>query len=125
MKTLRQIHLYLGCIFAPLIIYFALSGAWQVFGWHDLPKDSPPTWSQSLLHEISMPHTHSKLPGSPKDAADSEAFSAFAFVMGLGMVITAVLGVVLALRFTKSKRLVFICIFGGLVLPVVLLFVRG
>lgn len=32
MKKLRSIHLYLGCIFAPLLLFFAVSGIWQVLG---------------------------------------------------------------------------------------------
>jgi len=32
MQKLRQIHLYLGCFFAPMILFFALSGVWQEFG---------------------------------------------------------------------------------------------
>lgn len=125
MKTLRQIHLYLGCVFAPLIIYFALSGAWQVFGWHDLPKDQAPSWSQKVLHEISKPHTHSTLPGSPPKAEESDAFSAFALVMGLGLVSTTLMGVVLAHRFGKSKKLVWASMICGLVLPIILLFIKG
>ena len=32
MQKLRSIHLYLGCIFAPLLVFFAISGIWQTLG---------------------------------------------------------------------------------------------
>ncbi len=32
MKNLRSLHLYLGCIFAPLLLFFAASGIWQTLG---------------------------------------------------------------------------------------------
>ena len=47
MKTLRTLHLYLGCIFAPILIFFAVSGLWQTMGWtlDDVPQavNSPST----------------------------------------------------------------------------------
>src|ERR1043166_1068136 len=34
MTKLRTIHLYLGCTFAPMVLFFAISGFWQVLGLH-------------------------------------------------------------------------------------------
>lgn len=35
MKKLRQIHLYLGVLFAPSILFFAFTGAYQTFRWNE------------------------------------------------------------------------------------------
>ena len=32
MNFLRRIHLYLGCFFAPMLVFFSISGIWQVYG---------------------------------------------------------------------------------------------
>ena len=89
MKTLRQIHLYLGCIFSPMIIYFSVSGAWQVFRFSDVPKNQPPSAIRSFLHELSKPHTDSTLPSLSPKTESSTAFNWLALSMGLGMVATA------------------------------------
>ena len=34
MKWIRTLHQCLGCLFAPLLIFFCASGAWQLFGLH-------------------------------------------------------------------------------------------
>ena len=34
MNRLRQLHLHLGCLFAPLFAFFAVSGLWQTYGLH-------------------------------------------------------------------------------------------
>src|SRR5688572_28393334 len=34
MKKLRSLHLYLGCVFAPMLLFFAMSGIWQSLGLH-------------------------------------------------------------------------------------------
>src|SRR6266513_2469552 len=39
MKSLRSLHLFLGCLFAPMLIFFAVTGSWQLFNWHESKKD--------------------------------------------------------------------------------------
>ena len=35
MKSVRRIHAWLGVLFAPTIIFFALTGTLQMYGLHD------------------------------------------------------------------------------------------
>jgi hypothetical protein len=56
LKHARQWHLYLGTLFAPSILFFALTGALQLFGLHEgHPGEAyqPPTWVAELgsLHK--------------------------------------------------------------------------
>jgi hypothetical protein len=124
MRTLRQLHLYLGCLFAPLIIYFSLSGAWQVFRLNDLPKNEAPSSINSVLNELSKPHKSSTLPGSNPKTERSMAFNVIASLMGLGMITTASIGVLIALRQSRSPRKAAICVVMGIVLPLCLLCLR-
>ncbi len=124
MKTVRQIHLYLGCFFAPLIIYFSLSGAWQVFRLNDIPKNETPMVVRSVLHELSKPHTHSTLPESNPKTESSAAFSWIAAIMGLGLVATTSLGIIIAVRSDRSARLAWLCLALGVAFPVLFLFLR-
>jgi len=60
MKLIRKLHLYLGCLFAPLIIFFSITGAWQTFNFHEGSKDktyTPPAWV-SVLSETPDVWTH-------------------------------------------------------------------
>ena len=41
MKKIRQLHSYLGVLFAPSIIFFALSGAFQTFRWQKTVRRAP------------------------------------------------------------------------------------
>jgi hypothetical protein len=125
-KSLRQIHLYLGCIFAPLILYFALSGAWQIFRLNDVEKNetAKPTLINSILHGLSNPHTHSTLPGLNPKTDQSVAFNWIAFFMSLGIVVTTFIGLILAFRMNRSKTLVVLCLVLGIFIPVVLLYLH-
>ena len=58
MKFLRRIHLYLGCVFAPLLVMFATSGAWQTFQLHrGRPGYDPP----NILIQVSSVHEAQRL----------------------------------------------------------------
>ena len=55
----RQVHLYLGAFFGPSIIFFAFSGAFQLFGLHDSHSGStykPPVWIQKMdsVHQLQV-----------------------------------------------------------------------
>ena len=50
-KVMRNIHLYLGVFFAPLLMFFLISGSWQTFDLHEASKDGsykPPAIIKSL-----------------------------------------------------------------------------
>jgi uncharacterized iron-regulated membrane protein len=122
MKAVRQLHLYLGAFCAPLIVYFCLSGAWQVFGFHDIPRGEPGTPSQRFFHAMSMPHTHSTLPGGNPRQDHSRIFDFAASLTALIMIASALLGLVLAWRFTKSPALVVGFFVAGALIPALFLF---
>src|SRR6478672_8450976 len=61
MQKLRSLHLYLGCLFAPLLLFFALSGIWQTLG-----------WNTPLLQKLSSLHTE-PLEGSLRTWKSSHA----------------------------------------------------
>lgn len=114
MKFLRQIHLYLGCVFAPALIFFAVSGAWQLFGFHLFTKDGSytPPHTVALLSSI---HQYQHLTGTP--ARSGTPLKYFALAAAVGLVLTTALGIVMAFRYSRSTVVVAICIMTGIALP--------
>jgi len=56
LKFARQLHLYLGVFAAPMLLFFAVTGALQTFDLHEPARDGdyrPPAWLASLgmLHK--------------------------------------------------------------------------
>ena len=120
MKTLRKIHLYLGCVFAPLLIFFALSGAWQTFTLHRARKDgsySPPAWITAL----SEVHQHQRWSANGVDAPSSILLRCVIALMSCGLIVTAVLGVIMAFKAANRAWVIWICLLSGFVVPVFLL----
>jgi hypothetical protein len=116
MKTLRQLHLYLGCFFAPLIAFFALTGIMQTYRLNEAPKDQPqpPAWVKAM----AMVHKNQNLArGEP-----AGAMKFMTAVMGAALAATIVLGVILAFKFGRSRLAVIGCLVLGTVIPVAALF---
>lgn len=120
MKRLRQLHLYLGVLFAPLLFFFAATGAAQLFWLHENAKDgsyTAPAW----LAAIGAVHKHSHLPETPKKAPTPLKW--FSLAACVGLVATTTLGIVMAFRFTANWKPVALCLVAGTVVPTALLFV--
>lgn len=101
MKRLRRIHLYLGCIFAPMLIFFAATGAGQMIG----------------IRSEWLTRIHNQGNGSL-------FFRLLAAAMGLSVVVTAILGVVMAFRLGDDRKTVWACVAFGSLLPVVVLLIE-
>lgn len=112
MKLLRQLHLYLGCFFAPLVAFFAFTGFLQTYNLHEAPKDKPqpPAWIKTL----AMVH-------KDQHVARGEPAAAMKFLtasMAVALVATMVLGVILAFKFGRNRLAVIGCLVLGTVIPV-------
>ena len=91
MRKLRLLHLYLGSLFGPLLIVFAVSGAWQVFRFNDAKKDGSykPAKAITLFTDI---HKDQVLPGVSRRKGEAAAMRWFAFGASVGLVATTLLG---------------------------------
>ncbi|MGZ8919964.1 MAG: hypothetical protein ACXW3L_03175 [Limisphaerales bacterium] len=112
MQKLRSIHLYLGCVFAPMLLFFAISGLWQMFGLN----------SSGLFQTLSTIHTQHQLKSG--DALGSPLMFTFVLLMALSFIVTTILGVVMALKFGGSRRATIYCLAAGVLAPLSLVLIR-
>jgi len=113
MKTLHQLHLYLGCVFAPLLIFFAVSGLWQM---HLLPWPGMDTKTNTVLAWLSTIHTSQALKAGTLSSAYMRRL---VVAMAFSLVFTILLGLIMAFRF-GHKKIAAGCLLGGIAVPVVL-----
>ncbi len=119
MKTLRVLHLYLGCFFAPLLLFFVITGAVQTLQLHQQMKNSsykPP----EIVKSLSEVHIHQRFTGNDVKPNPSFPFKLFVLGMSLGLAITTVLGVTMAFRVNRPA-IVWLCLILGTVIPALLL----
>ncbi len=132
MNRIAKYHLYLGCLFGPLIIFYALSGAWQALNLHRTTKDGryQPPFIVASLSEVHVRQRWAPSPEPRRQDRDAvmnvlprTALPYFSALTGLGLATTGLLGIVLAMQRTRGgrRRWAVLCLFGGCAMPVVLL----
>lgn len=113
MKKLRSLHLYLGCVFAPMLLFFAVSGLWQ-------------TWSTSysrsaLLGELSTIHKGGGLKSGM--SLSSPVLRWFILLMALGFIVTTLLGIIMALTQGMNPKAAVYCLAFGVLFPAAVILV--
>jgi hypothetical protein len=119
-RLLRTLHLYLGCLFAPMLIFFAVTGSWQLFNWHESKKDHSYT-APAVLAALSFIHKDAHIPGTP--GRQPTALRYFMLAAAAGLVATTGIGVVMAYQFSQRPGVATACLLVGVVFPAVLLWI--
>ena len=121
MKFLRQLHLYLGCLFAPLLIFFAVTGSWQIFNWHESDREPGGYVAPRILSALSDIHKNAHIPPTKRNSPAPVRY--FMFAAAVGLVATTIIGVIMAYRFSRKPIVASVCLILGTVLPVILLWI--
>ena len=107
-----------------MLILFAFSGALQTYGLHrstENPEVHPDPYEAPLLVQVlSAVHMHQKLVVKKK-APLPQTLRIFVLAMSIGLVLTTLLGIVMAFKFMPSSWVVWLCLAVGTVLPVIFL----
>ena len=109
MKKLRSLHLYLGCVFAPMLLFFALSGVWQTLGFGH----------SGVLAMLSTAHTDAPLKSG--FTLSSLVLRVFIVVIAVGFICTTLLGILMALRQGGHRRTALCCLAVGILFPIVVM----
>jgi len=95
-------------VLAPLLLFFAVSGAWQVLDLHETFKDgsykAPPA-----LQRLSRVHKAKGFEGTPR-----LVYRVAVIGMAAAFVVAGGIGIVLAFKLTRPRWLAGVCLLGGL-----------
>jgi hypothetical protein len=147
MKSIRQLHFYLGIFFAPSIIFFAFSGALQTFSLHE--NKEPGSHNPEWIAKLADIHKDQRLPqlteeqvahagkpeedeAPPSSSPNSEPpapkrkpsfpLKIFVLFMSVGLVMSSFLGIYMAFKYHRDRRIIWSLLIAGTALPIVLLF---
>ena len=142
-RQLRDVHLYLGTFFAPAILFFAFTGALQTFSLHeDHDGYRAPVWIQTLgrIHKDQTrilpperkpePEAAAKprpaTPPEPEEKGNRTAILMtkwFVVLMAVGLISTTLLGLYMAFKFSPGRRLTWVLLILGTILPLALVLI--
>jgi hypothetical protein len=144
LKLTRQVHLYLGVFIAPMLIFFAFTGALQTFSLHETTRGSdykPPDLIVSLaqIHKKQtyvLPPKRAQAPKAVPDPAKPPTIPApgpapvpakshlplkiFFLVVSLGLFTSTLTGIYMAYRYGRNKWVVSGLLVAGVIVPIAL-----
>ncbi len=121
-KAMRNIHLYLGVFFAPLLLFFLVSGCWQTFNLNHASEDGsyePP----AIIKSFSQVHKNQRWVDGKMAPQPSGPFRCLIVLMAAGLLATTMLGVVMAFKYTRGW-IVWGSLFLGVAIPWSLLWIH-
>lgn len=118
MRFLRRAHLHLGVFFAPLLLFFILTGWYQTVT-PDRRKGTED--SDDWVSRLTRVHVEQYLPSKDAEGYSTRSFRVLVVVMSLALTATILLGVFLAFRTLKSPWAVWASFSLGIVVPVLIL----
>ena len=119
-KSMRNVHLYLGVFFTPLVLFFTLTGVLQTFNLHERQDSNPNYKPPQILRMLAQAHKNQRWVDGRSKVPPSQPFRLLIVLMTIGLTITVVLGVVMAFKYTQVW-LVWVFLLAGTLIPCLLL----
>jgi len=118
MKLLRRLHLYLGCFFAPLLLFYVGSGWYQTLR-IDRAKNvgEADTW----VAKITSVHKDQIWPTESAMSYSTQAFKVLVVLMSIALILSVLTGIYLAFRTLRRKWMLWGSLLLGLAMPVLIL----
>src|SRR6185295_13660081 len=118
MKFLRRLHLYLGCFFTPLLLFYVATGWYQSV----VPRRNKLAGeSEDWLGRLRSVHVDQLYPSESANSWSPWPFRILVVAMSIALIVTVVLGVILAFRSLRQRWLVWLSLGLGVLFPVVFL----
>ncbi len=118
MKNLRRIHTFLGCFFAPLLLFFVATGWYQTVSPDRLKGQGE---ADTLVGRLNTVHVDQYFPTAEAQAYRPALFRYLVVIMCVALIATIALGVVLAFRSTRQRWPIWLSLSLGLLVPMILL----
>ena len=118
MKLVRRIHLFLGCFFAPLLLFYVSTGWYQSV---TLRRNKGVGEADDWPGRLRSVHVDQIFPAESANAYSPWLFRGLVVTMAIALIVTIVLGVLLAFRSIRQRWLVWLSLGLGFLMPVLFL----
>ncbi|MEW6160803.1 MAG: hypothetical protein AB1813_25525 [Verrucomicrobiota bacterium] len=118
MKFARRLHLYLGCFFAPLFLFYVATGWYQTLYTN---RNKTIGEKGDWISKLTSIHVDQIYPGEKASGYSPTLFRILVVVMSISLIITVGLGIYLAFRSSRRPWPVWVALALGIFVPVMLL----
>jgi hypothetical protein len=118
MKFLRRLHLYLGCFFAPMLLFYVATGWYQTV---TIDRRKGLGEAETWVDRMRSVHVDQIYPADSAMGYSPKLFQLLVVLMSVALLVTIVLGVILAFRSIRQRWLVWLSLGLGIAVPALLL----
>lgn len=118
MKLLRRIHLWLGCFFAPLLLFYIGTGWYQTF---NVNRNKSLGEASDWISRLRSVHVDQVYPAPSVERYSTGWYKPLVVAMAVALIATILLGIVLAFRVSRRKWTVVLALALGILVPVLAL----
>lgn len=118
MKSLRRLHLYLGCFFAPLLLFYVGTGWYQTL---HVNRNKAVGEKGDWLSNLRSVHVDQIYPTETANSYSPVLFRGLVVVMSISLIVTVGLGIFLAFRSSRKLWPVWLSLGLGILLPALFL----
>lgn len=120
MRFLRRLHLYLGCFFAPLLLFYIGTGWYQTVS---VNRNKSLGEKGDWISNLTSVHVDQVYPVDNPDvvAYSPILFQTLVIVMSISLIATVALGIFLAFRTSRKHWPVWMSLALGIALPILFL----
>ena len=118
MRLLRRLHLYLGCFFAPLLLFYIGTGWYQTV---TVRRNKLAGEAEDWISKLRSVHVDQIYPADSADAYSPTLFRILVVTMAISLIVTVVLGLILAFRTLRRRWLVWLSLGLGVLVPILML----
>jgi hypothetical protein len=118
-RFIRKAHLYLSVFFAPLLIFFVATGWYQTVS---TQRNKLLAEQDTFVSKLTSVHVDQIYPSETGTGEyHTTLFKVLVITMSIALLVTIILGMILAFRSTKRLWLVALCLGLGIIVPVAFL----
>jgi hypothetical protein len=118
MKKLRRVHLWLGCFFSPLLLFYIGTGWYQTL---NLNRNKSLGEATDWITRLRSVHVDQVYPAAGVERYSTGPYKVLVVLMAITLIATVVIGIILAFQVSRRKWPVFLALGLGILLPVVVL----
>lgn len=118
MKILRRLHLFLGCFFAPLLLFYLATGWYQTV---QVDRRKNVGEVDTLASRLRSVHVDQIYPAESANRFSPTLYRVLVVTMSIALMATVVLGLVLAFRILRPRWPVWLALGLGVLVPVLFL----
>lgn len=119
MKFIRKLHLFLGCFFAPLLIFYTATGWYQTISTNrNKGLGELGGWREKL----TSVHVDQVYPTESAEIYSPALFQALVVALSIALIATTILGIYLAFKTSRKQWPIWASLALGVIVPIILLY---